>query len=165
VDLIIDASSIINLDNAGALELVASLKNHILWVSPLVVGECQPTCAAELLRLERAGSFRFVDPDAISADSFLDLLEAHGLGDGETECLALCLGGPYVFCCDDGKARQTAITLFGAARVIGSLRLLKWCVADALATSELAFAMYREMKDAGGFLPEIQLEWFSEGNS
>ena len=57
------------------------------------------------------------------------------------------------------------IDQFGAGRVIRSLRLLKWCVADALATSELAFAMYREMKDADGFLPEIQLEWFSEGDS
>jgi predicted nucleic acid-binding protein len=160
VDLILDASSIINLDNGQALELVAHLQNHVLWVSPLVVGECQPTCAAELLRLELAGLFRFVGPDEISADLFLELLEVHGLGDGETECLALCLGGSHVLCCDDSKARQVAISLFGRARVVGSLRLLKWCVADSLAPPEAAFAMYQNMKSAGGFLPEIQLEWF-----
>jgi predicted nucleic acid-binding protein len=165
VDLIIDASSIINLYNVGALELIAGLQNHELWVSPLVVGECQASCAAELLRLEHAGLFRFVDPHEISADSFLELLEAHGLGDGETECLAVCLSGFYVFCCDDSKARQAAAALFGAARVVGSLRLLKWCVADTLATPETAFALYQGMKNAGGFLPDIQIEWFSEGDS
>ena len=160
MDLIVDASSIINLHNAQALELVTTLPNCVLWLSPLVVGECHPKCAAELLRLKRAGLLGFVDSDKIPADSFLELVQSHGLGDGETECLALCLTGSYIFCCDDSKARQTAIALFGGPRVVGSLRLLKWCVADSLATAETAFAMYQKMKGAGGFLPEIQLEWF-----
>jgi len=124
VDLIVDASSIINLHNAQALELVTTLPNCVLWLSPLVVGECHPKCAAELLRLKRAGLLGFVDSDKIPADSFLELVQSHGLGDGETECLALCLTGSYIFCCDDSKARQTAIALFGGPRVVGSLRLL-----------------------------------------
>jgi predicted nucleic acid-binding protein len=162
VDLIIDASSVINLDNAGALELVARLRERTLWLSPLVVGECEPTCAAEILRLVEQGLIRLVNAQNISAEVFLDLLQTHELGEGETECLALCLGHPYVFCCDDSKARHVGVQLLDEPRVIGSLRLLKWCVGEGLATAEIAFSLYKAMNDAGGFLPNIAPEWFEE---
>jgi len=164
VDLIIDASSVINLDNTQGLELVAGLEGRTLCLSPLVVSECQPTCAAELLRLQRAGLIRFVDPSEISAESFLELLEAHRLGEGETECLTLCLSASYVFCSDDNRARQVAVALIGAGRVVGSIRLLKWCVANGRITPEAAFTMYQKMKAAGGFLPELMLEWFLDAD-
>ena len=160
VDLIIDASSIINLSNADALAVVAALPNVSICVSPLVVGECKPTCAAELLELQEQGSVRFVDPDDISSERFLDLLGNHELGEGETECLALLLDGDYIFCCDDGKARRVAIALTDDGKVVGSLRLLKWAVEVGLCAAEEAFEYYGRMKDAGGFLPDIALEWF-----
>lgn len=160
MDLIIDASSIINLSNAGALPLVAGLPNVIICVSPLVVSECEPTCAAELLALKEQGTVRFVDPDDASSERFLTLLEEHELGEGETECLALLLDRDYVFCCDDGKARRVATSLSDESRVVGSLRLLKWSVEAGLCTAEQAFEYYLLMKSAGGFLPDLPLEWF-----
>ncbi|WP_157088078.1 hypothetical protein [Bradyrhizobium jicamae] len=160
MDLIIDASSVINLSNAEALAVVAALPNVNICVSPLVVGECEPTCAAELLALQEQGTIRFVDPNEVSSERFLTLLDEHELGEGETECLALLLDGDYVFCCDDGKARRIAIALADQGKVVGSLRLLKWAVEAGLCTAEEAFEYYERMKDAGGFLPDIALEWF-----
>ena len=160
MDLIIDASSIINLENAGALEIVARLENRNLCLSPLVIGECQPTCAAKLAELEQQHAVWFVDPEKVSAEVFLELLEDHELGEGETECLALALGHQFVFCCDDQKARQIGIGLIGADRVVGSLRLLKWCVEDGHLSVGEAFALYERMKAAGGFLPDLDQSWF-----
>ncbi|MCK1543889.1 hypothetical protein IVB12_18435 [Bradyrhizobium sp. 179] len=160
MDLIIDASSVINLSNAGALEVVAVLPDVNVCVSPLVVGECEPTCAAELLALQERGTIRFVDPNEVSSERFLALLDEHELGEGETECLALLLDGDYVFCCDDGKARRVAIGSADEGRVVGSLRLLKWAVEAGLCTAKQAFEYYQRMKAAGGFLPDIPCEWF-----
>lgn len=161
MDLIIDASSIINLANAGALSTVATLAGRTICVSPLVVLECEPTCAAELLQLQHAGLIKFVDPDEISADAFLDLLDRHDLGEGETECLALLQGSAMVFCCDDGRARNVGIGMVGAERVVGSLRLLKWSVSEGIMSGDEAFSFYETMKAAGGFLPDIAREWFN----
>lgn len=160
VDLITDASSIINLSNAGALDLVTALPDVTICVSPLVVGECEPTCAAELLAHQERGAIRFVDADEIASEVFLSLLSEHELGEGETECLALLLNGDYSFCCDDGKARSVGIALSGEGHVMGSIRLLKLAVEAELCTPEEAFQYYRRMKDAGGFLPDLPIEWF-----
>lgn len=162
MDLIIDASSIINLDNAKALDLVTGLSDRIFWLSPLVIGECEPSCAARILELERRTRVRFVDADDVSAETFLDLLEVYDLGEGETECLALSLTHPYVLCCDDYKARKIGSQLLEPERVIGSLRLLKWCVLEGLVTPDSAFRLYVLMKEAGGFLPDIEVSWFSD---
>jgi predicted nucleic acid-binding protein len=161
MDLIIDASSIINLHNAKALDLVTGLDEHTFWVSPLVVGECEPTCAAELLQLQGQGLVGFVEPNEISSDTYLDLLNQHELGEGETECIALAMKRPYAFCCDDRKARQVATAILGSDKVIGSLRLLKWSVTANLLGAADAVGMYEAMKTAGGFLPEIPEGWFA----
>lgn len=162
MDVITDASSIINLSNAGALDVVTALPHVRLCVSPLVVGECEPTCAAELLEHKNNGTIHFVDPNDISSERFLELLDAHELGEGETECLSLLLDGDFTFCCDDNKARQVGAALTTPENVIGSLRLLKWAVSSQLCTAELAFDYYQRMKDAGGFLPEIAVDWFRD---
>lgn len=160
MDVIIDASSIINLSNAGALQVVTALPNVRICVSPLVVGECEPTCAAELLAHKNNGTIHFVDPNAISSERFLELLDTHELGEGETECLALLLDGDFFFCCDDNKARQVGASLAAPEKVVGSLRLLKWAVSSQLCTAEDAFDYYQRMKDAGGFLPDVAVDWF-----
>jgi predicted nucleic acid-binding protein len=162
VDLAVDASSIINLYNARALATVSRLARCRLWLSPLVVGECEPTCAEEILRLKAANALRLIDSDSIPADLFLRLLHEHSLGEGETECIAVCLSGPFVLCCDDSRARAVAAARLGSERVIGSLRLLCWCVDEGILSSEAAFGFYRRMKAAGGFLPELTLEWFCQ---
>lgn len=165
MDIIIDASSIINLDNAKALDLVTRLPNRTFWLSPLVVSECEPASAAEIFRLNDLGRIHFVNPDQVPADLFLQLLTDHELGEGETECFALCLEKPYLFCCDDYKARRIGIELIGANRVIGSLRLLRWLVVEKLSSAETVYDIYEAMKAAGGFLPTVKITWFSQSDS
>jgi predicted nucleic acid-binding protein len=162
VDLITDASSIINLHNADALRIVVRLPPRILCVSPQVIGECHAPCAADLVLLREQGLIQFVSPDTISAELYLTLLETHDLGEGETECLALAHTHPYVICCDDNKARRVGVALFGEQRVVGSLRLLRWAVQDGLINGDEAFTYYKAMKVAGGFLPDMSREWFHQ---
>jgi predicted nucleic acid-binding protein len=163
VDLITDASSIINLHNANALGIVTRLPPRILCVSPQVIGECHAPCVADLVVLKEQGLVQFVSPDTISAELYLNLLETYDLGEGETECLALAHGHPFVICCDDNKARRVGVELFGQARVVGSLRLLRWAVQDGLIKGHEAFSCYEAMKNAGGFLPDVPATWFDHG--
>jgi len=163
VDFIIDASSIINLDNGEAIEIVTGLADHNLWVSPLVIGECVPKSAAKLFDLKQNGVLYFIDPNDISSEIFLDLLVKYELGEGETECIALCLAKPFGFCCDDNKARQLGGQLFGHSRVIGSIRLIKWCVNRRIISGAEAGTIYERMRTAGGFLPIVDPSWFRDG--
>jgi predicted nucleic acid-binding protein len=160
VRYVIDSSSVINLFNAGALHLVGKLARCQLWLPPLVVGECGPTCAAMVLEVRDAGLFHFVNDDVVDADLFFRLLADHNLGDGETECIALSIVSGFDICCDDRKAREIARTTLGHERVIGSLRLLRWCVEDQLIPCDQAFLLFREMRRQGGFLPETQQAFF-----
>ena len=49
--VLLDSCSVINLVHAGALELVCSLNGIEWWLTPLVVDESGPTCAAVMLDL------------------------------------------------------------------------------------------------------------------
>ncbi len=156
----LDSSSIINLFNAGALTLLCQLEGHDFFVSPMVVGECHGDCAAALLALQGDGCLSFIDDGTVDADHYLALLEAHGLGAGETECMAVAASDDYNVCCDDWKARQAAANLVGEERVIGTLRLLQWCVQTFVIDCGEAFATFLSMKRTGGFLPDMQQSFF-----
>jgi predicted nucleic acid-binding protein len=160
VRYVVDSSSVINLFNAGALHLVGKLTRCELWLPPLVLGECGPTCAATVLEVRDAGQLHFVNDDVIDADLFFRLLSDHGLGDGETECLALSIVSDFDICCDDRRAREVAVATLGPDRVVGTLRLLRWCVEDQLIPCEQAFLLFREMRRQGGFLPETPQAFF-----
>lgn len=156
----LDSSSIINLFNAGALALLCQLEEHQFFVPPMVVGECHGDCAAELVMLREQGCVSFIDDDAVDADQYLALLEAHRLGAGETECMAVAACNDYCVCCDDRRARQAASNLIGKERVIGTLRLLQWCVQSLVFDCAAAFAAFVAMRDSGGFLPDTAQAFF-----
>lgn len=156
----LDSSSVINLFNAGALALLCQLEEHEFFVPPMVVLECNGECAVELVTLRDQGCLTFVNDDDVDADQYLALLEAHRLGAGETECMAVAAAGDYNICCDDRKARDAASGLLGADKVIGTLRLLQWCVHGMVIDCAAAFAAFVTMKDMGGFLPETPQAFF-----
>jgi predicted nucleic acid-binding protein len=110
------------------------------------------------LREERR--LNFVDDTDIDGELFLRLLARHRLGDGETECIALAMVEDFGICCDDRRARDIARSLIGSERVIGTIRLLRWCVEDALTKCDQAFSLFREMRLQGGFLPETEQAFF-----
>jgi predicted nucleic acid-binding protein len=160
INYAIDASSVINLNNAGALETVCRLTRCRFWLSPIVLGECQPSCAAALLALKEVGAIGFIDDAKVPTDLFLSLLADHDLGEGETESIAVSKALDFHLCCEDRKARKLAEEVLGPEAVIGSVKLLRWCVEEGLLPCDGAFNCFGEMKKAGGFLPEMAQRYF-----
>jgi predicted nucleic acid-binding protein len=159
--LVVDASSLINLTKAGALAVVLGLEGFTFSIGPLVENECGPD-DPEVSAAIVDGSIARLDDDALSANAFTNLLELYDLGDGETECLAFADSDvQFVICTDDGAARTAAASRFGVDRVVGSLFLLRECVRKRLLTSEQARALYKVMRDMGGFLPDLAADYFA----
>jgi predicted nucleic acid-binding protein len=163
MNIVLDASSAINLHNAAVLDAAGRLARCRLWLTPTVVGECQPSLAAKILDLKMNGVLQFVDDVSVPTDFFLNLLAEHNLGEGETEAIAVCKVFGYNFCCDDKKARLLAIEALGKGRVVGSLRILRWCVHEAIFDCSGAFELFKAMRNAGGFLPRVAQPFFCEG--
>lgn len=156
----LDSSSVINLFNAGVLALLCQLDDHDFFVPPMVVGECHGECAVELVTLRDDGCLTFINDDVVEGDQYLALLNAHRLGAGETECMAVAAAEDYNVCCDDRRAREATASLIGEGRVIGSLRLLKWCVESLVIDCGVAFHAFETMRQRGGFLPETPQSFF-----
>jgi predicted nucleic acid-binding protein len=148
------------LHNCGKLATVCDLPDIQIALSPIVVSECGLDCAAEIIALEATGRIHFVPDSEISTDRFLDLVADHDIGDGELESIAVCEATNRAFCTDDAAARRLASNLLGAPKVMGSLRLLKFAVEASLLKCTDAFAGYLEMRDNGGFLPNVETDFF-----
>jgi len=157
---VLDSSSIINLFNAGALGLLCQLEQHDFFVPPMVLGECHGDCAVDLIALRGEGCISFIDDDVVDADQYLALLQQYRLGAGETECMALAATADYNICCDDRRAREATADLIGEQKVVGSLRLLRWCVESLVIDCGAAFTAFQTMRQRGGFLPETPQSFF-----
>jgi predicted nucleic acid-binding protein len=155
---IIDASSLINVINGGVLLIVLRLPARQFYVGQMVLAECgrQETDIQQAL----TGGLQLLDEESLSGKLFLELLAEHGLGLGETECLAFALSGSESICCDDRRARGVCAAKLGSARVLGTARLLRECVEAGLITADAAVASYESMRAKGGFLPELSRGFF-----
>jgi predicted nucleic acid-binding protein len=158
---ILDASTLINLINGEALDLVLRLEGFRFSVGPIVLAECG-SHQEQLRELVAAGLINALDEDAIPATQFLVLSERYGLGYGETECLAFATTTDVVICCDDGAARDAIAELIGSNRLSGSLGLLREAVRQRRVTAKGAFAIYEQMRAKGAFLPEVAEEFFAD---
>jgi predicted nucleic acid-binding protein len=161
--VLLDSCSVINLVNAGALELVCALQDIEWWLTPVVVDESGPSCAAVTLDLQQRGLIHFLDDDELNAERFLALIEEHRLGAGETECMAIAVETDYHICCDDGRARQVASDLIGPDRVFGTIRVLRWCVEQRVIACGEAKRLLCLMREQGGFLPNTPQSFFCRG--
>lgn len=153
----------INLVNAGALELICSLNGIEWWLPPTVVDESGPTCAAVTLELQQRGLINFLDDHEVDAEQFLALLDVHRLGAGETECVAIAAHTDHHVCCDDRRARAMATGIIGADRVFGTIRLLRWCVEQGQIDCAGARRLLQTMRESGGFLPDTPQSYFCSG--
>jgi len=131
----------------------------------MVVSECGLDCAAEIIALQAAGRLHFVPDDEILPDRFLELVADHDIGDGELESISVCETTDRAFCTDDAAARRLATNLLGAPKVMGSLRLLKFSVEASLLRCTEAFAGYEQMRNCGGFLPDLADDFFCVGDA
>ncbi|MEO1311825.1 MAG: hypothetical protein AAFV51_12815 [Pseudomonadota bacterium] len=156
----IDACSLINLHNGDCLRRLISLTNWDLMVGPTVLEECGPPTGDVVGDLLSSGSFKSLDANSVNADRFLQIAVERKIGMGESECIAFAEQHNLNFCTDDGRARRVASTLLGSQRVMGSARILKAMVeTQNLHCSEAAVA-FEAMKDAGGFLPNLDIDFF-----
>jgi predicted nucleic acid-binding protein len=163
VNVVIDSCSVINLHNVDALDIACRLTRCRFWVCPSVLAECRAESAARLLALNDSGLLSFINDREMPAARVLDLLAQHGLGDGETQAVAACEAFNFALCSDDGPARRLATQLLGADRVLGSLRVLRWCVQEELVKCRAAFQLFVSMRELGGFLPSTRHEFFCSG--
>lgn len=152
---VIDSSVVINLSNVGALFLLHSLPSRQFWVTQAVVEECWPTCGEDVATEIATRRLSLVDDTHIDASRFLDLLDTHSLGRGETEAIVACEQLGFALCCDDKRARKLGRKILGTCRVSGTIAILRWCVDDAIVTAETAYATFQQMREKGGFLPEV----------
>ena len=160
MDVILDACSIINLVNSGHWGCVVSLRRCELWLSPVVVGECGVDVFDHIFSKRTSPRVKLMDSRSIPGERYLGLLEEHGLGEGETECLAVAEQYGHFVCCEDRKARRIIAAALGEERVLGSLRLLRWCVEDGILKCDHAYNASAEMRARGGFLPDPGQEYF-----
>ncbi len=157
--VVLDASTLINLDNGEILPEVLSLSNRTFQVSPVVRRESRTVVEAIAAAVER-GDIAWVDDTALDADEYMDALAAWELGPGETECILAAKALGCTVACDDGAARKVIEREIGVGRMTGTVGLLREAVAVGRLTSEIAFAAYQRMKRLGGFLPNLSLTDF-----
>lgn len=157
--VVLDASTLINLDNGDALAQVLSIPDRSFHVSTEVLRESR-TVAAAIKAAVEARQIALVDDSAIDADDYEAAIAAWQLGPGETECILAARSLGCSVACDDGAARKVIRREIGAGRLTGTVGLLRDAIAARLITAEAAFENYQEMKRRGGFLPDLTLADF-----
>lgn len=162
MNVVMDACSVINLQNGGALAAVCSIAGLKVQIGPIVGGECSEGCAAVIATLHDSGLLEYLTDTPLDADEFLEFVGEHRLGDGEAECIMLAaLDDEAKVCCDDMRGRKKAQAILGDERLVGSIGLLRDAVTCGLLSAAQAYLAYMQMRDAGGFLPDISEDYFT----
>lgn len=154
--VVLDASTLINLDNGDVLTEVLSLPHRTFQISPEVLRESRTVAKAIKAAVER-GDIDWVDDTAIDAEEYEDALAVWELGPGETECILAAKALGCSVACDDGAARKVIEREIGVPRMTGTVGLLREAVVAGLITAEQAFEAYQQMKRLGGFLPKLSM--------
>lgn len=157
--VVLDASTLINLDNGEAFAQVVSIPGRSFQVSAEVLRESR-TVAVAIKAAMQQGQIALVDDSAIDADDYEDAIAAWQLGPGETECILAAKSLGCSVACDDGAARKVIKREIGVGRLTGTVGLLRDAIAAGLTTPEAAFESYQQMKRRGGFLPDLKLADF-----
>lgn len=157
--VVLDASTLINLDHGDVLAEILSLPGRTFQISPEVQRESR-TVAKALKAAVQRGDLEWVDDTAIDATEYEDSLAVWELGPGETECILAAKAMNCSVACDDGAARKVIQREIGVARMTGTLGLLREAVAAGVLTMAQAFEAYEKMKRLGGFLPKQSLTDF-----
>jgi predicted nucleic acid-binding protein len=156
IPVIIDTATLINLNNSKAIDFLCQLKSFCFYIGNIVLSECHNELCDKISNMECL----IKNFGEIPLEYYISILEEFNLGSGESECL--CYGKLYNFsiCTDDKKARRVGTRLLGESRVIGSIGLLKELNKQSIISREESYFYYLKMKSHGGFLPEIERNFF-----
>lgn len=157
--VVLDASTLINLDNGEAFAQVLSIPGRSFQVSAEVLRESR-TVAIAIKTAVQQGQIALVDDNAIDAAEYEDAIAEWQLGPGETECILAAKSLGCSVACDDGAARKVIRREIGVERLTGTVGLLRDAIAAGVMTAEAAFESYQQMKRRGGFLPDLKLADF-----
>jgi predicted nucleic acid-binding protein len=161
LNVILDASSSINLHRGGALEVVFRLTSFafVFHMGYIVRSECG-NLQGLLDSLVVKGSLVMLSDIRLGPQEFTDILNLYDLGLGDTECIAFAKKEGLIVCTDDKAARKAAIEHLGTDRALGSLRLIRECVCQGLLTSHAACLAYETMRAQGAYLPVVSSTYF-----
>jgi predicted nucleic acid-binding protein len=156
MDMILDACSLINLINGGLLQKIVALASTQFHVGEILL-EQEILDNVQKLKVNTliANKDLSLLPSNILLSQFIALKNKYGLGDGETECIALCKNLNFAISTDDLKARKCAKTELGSQFVFGSLYLMRELVRAGTISCQEALTAYKEMITHGGFLPNV----------
>jgi len=152
---------VINLVNGRVFDNVLTLGSDDFFIGSLSYGECKDPYRTKVDQAIANGSLSLLDDSRVSATRFADLLNQYSLGDGETECLLFTTDLGYSMASDDRKARTIAQSQAGESRVTGSLGLLRKAVRAGKLSQQNAMDAYTKMLESGGFLPGIDVNFFT----
>jgi predicted nucleic acid-binding protein len=156
MNVVLDACTIINLINGEVLQKVSQLPGYVLYVGDNLL-EQEILDQAQKLYIELLVSSNqiIVLQSNISLAEFISLKSKYDLGDGETECLALCKNNNYAIASDDLKARKCSAKELTEQNVIGSLFLMRESVRNHLLSCEDAKTAFSMIMSKGGHLPKV----------
>jgi predicted nucleic acid-binding protein len=162
MNIILDACTIINLLNGQVLQDILSIPQIGIYIGDNFVDKEISLNLSQKIIVESlidAQKIVLLESD-ITLSEFTQLKKRYDLGNGETECIALCKKHGYYVATDDWKARNAAAIELGDSKVIGSLFLLRETVRKKIISCSTAKQSYLLMKQRGGFLPKIDEEYF-----
>ncbi len=161
MNILFDASSIINLINGKVIDKVFDVQGFSFSISPIVYDETYITDyqKQELDFYIGNNKLCFLDTD-VDLEMFLNYRDKLNLGAGEIECLLIAKTNPeYCISCDDKNARRKLKIELGETSITGSLFLLREMVRQGILVCEEAILSFLLMKKKGGFLPNINEEY------
>lgn len=163
MDIVIDACSLINLINGQVLHKILLIPANTFYVGDnLLEQEILNDGQKLLIEAFLIDNKIQLLQSTVTLSEFKILKSRYGLGDGETECMAICKNYNFCIATDDGKARKCSVKELRKGNVIGSLYLLREAVRNDLLTCEEAKEAFTLMKKSGGFLPKIDDNYLCE---
>jgi len=162
MNIALDACTLINLINGKVLQKITETPNIHLFVGDNLLDQEILNHAQNILleSLISDGKIQVLE-SSVTISEFLALKTKYDLGDGETETIALCKEHNNYFASDDKKARKCAGKELGQDKVVGTLFLLKQTVKQSMIEANEAFESLQLMRQKGGFLPDIELDYFT----
>ena len=155
-----DACCILNLMNGHVLDVVAQLPDVKLCIQGLVEDEIG-SGYDHVARLVSVGRFSLISGEQILASEVGAIAERYNIGLGESECIVIGKKFDYLVASDDRRARDAAASELGKGKVTGSIGLLISSINGGLISPEIAYASYKKMIEGGGFLPRLDLKFFT----